>query len=123
MKRSGAMALTVLVAVFGILGILFTGVLERGSRPFGLGDYSGADLTALEAAYDQSGADGDLVELLKALCYRAEVEGDTGVGEEIARYGTELFDRARAEETDLSTLDEEPVMLELIGYLHDYGAQ
>ena len=41
---------------------------------------------------------------------------------DIAKYGSELLSRAKAGETDLSLLDEETVMLELIGLIKEYGA-
>jgi hypothetical protein len=41
----------------------------------------------------------------------------------ISRYGSELFRRAKTEETDLSTLDTEERMLLLLKSIRKYGAR
>lgn len=114
--------LSILMALIGVVACVLAVRLQKQQQPFGLGDYSGADISALEQRFEGSGSNDDLVELLKALCYKAEVAGDKSVAEAIAAYGTELYDRARAGEADLSALDEESVMLELLSLIKDYGA-
>ncbi len=114
--------LSVAMAVIGVVACVFAVRLQKQQQPFGLGDYSDADVAALEESFDRSGSDKDLVELLKALCYQAEVADNHSMDGDIAKYGSELLSRAKAGETDLSLLDEETVMLELIGLIKEYGA-
>lgn len=123
-KQGSARTLSVAMAAIMIVVILSVGLTQKGTREFGLGDYSGADIAGIEQRFQASGGDADLIELLKAMCYMAVVEGDESdaVTGAIEGYGTILLDRARAGRTDLQTLDDEAVMLELLEYIRGYGA-
>ncbi len=124
-KRAGgavAKMLSVVMGLIGIAAIMITANMQRESEPFGLGDYSDVDVVAMEQSFAESGTDSDLTELLKALCYRVEVLDDETVIADIEFYGTELLDRAKQGSTDLSLLDDEAVMLELLETIRRYGA-
>lgn len=90
---------------------------------FQLGDYSAVDVEQVRAAFEKDQSSENLVELLKVLCYQAVVEGDQAVEPEIAEYGTLLYDRARAEEVDLSSLGDDETMLELLHWIRQFGAK
>lgn len=122
-SRTLTLGLSILAGLIILLMILFIGQREKAQQPFGLGDYSSADMTKLTETFDQSGSNSDLVTLLTALCYKAKVEEDESVIPSIQKYGTELFNRAKSETADLQTLDTEERMLELIGLLKQYGAK
>ncbi len=116
-------SLSILVIVLITLLILFVGKSEKDQQPFGLGDYSGADLEELKIQYEATQSNESLVELLSALCYKAEVLKDESVIPLIAQYGTVLFNRAREEKVDLQKIDSEERMLELIRWIKMYGAK
>lgn len=126
MKNNGrilTLGLSVLAGLIILLMIFSIGQRKRAQQPFGLGDYSSADVENLVENFNQSGSNSDLVVLLGALCYKAKMEEDESVIPSIQSYGTELFDRARNETADLQTLDTEERMLELIGLLKQFGAK
>lgn len=116
--------LSALVALLCVAAVFIGSGLLRRQRGFSLGDFSGADVQALCQTYEQSGDVRDLITYLKALCYRAEVEQDETVTEEIARRGTTLLDLARAEEIDLEALGEaDETLLELLRTIRSHGAK
>lgn len=121
-KRTG-LFLSLLLAVIFMAVMLLAGAFSREAVPYQLGDYSSSDISALKEAYAQSGKANDLVSLLCALCYRAEVEADQAAAEDIAYYGTQLYDMARREEIDLgSVMGTEELSEELIRLIRKYGA-
>lgn len=126
MKNNGrtlTLGLSVLAGLIILLMIFSIRQRERAQQPFGLGDYSSADVEKLVENFNQSGSNSDLVVLLTALCYKAKVKEDESVIPSIQKYGTELFNRAKNETADLQTLDTEDRMLELISLLKQFGAK
>ena len=119
-------AVRVLSVVMVVLCMAAAGVgvrLSQEEKPFSLGDFSQVSLEETLEEFQRSLSSEDLVTLLKVLCWQA-VEGNNPEAEEmIARYGTELFDRARAGETDLSALGDDETMLELLRLIRSFGAE
>lgn len=119
-------AVRVLSVVMVVLCMAAAGVgvrLSQEEKPFSLGDFSQVSLEETLEEFQRSRSSEDLVTLLKVLCWQA-VEGNNPEAEEmIARYGTELFDRARAGETDLSALGDDETMLELLRLIRSFGAE
>ena len=119
-------AVRVLSVVMVVLCMAAAGVgvrLSQEEKPFSLGDFSQVSLEETLEEFQRSRSSEDLVTLLKVLCWQA-VEGNNPAAEEmIARYGTELFDRARAGETDLSALGDDETMLELLRLIRSFGAE
>lgn len=121
-KRAG-LFLSLLLAVIFMAVMLLAGTFSREAAPYQLGDYSRSDISALKEAYAQSGTADDLISLLCALCYRAEVEADQAASDDIAHYGTQLYDMARREEIDLgNVMGTEELSEELIRLIRKYGA-
>ncbi len=121
-KRAGLL-LSLLIAVIFMAVMLLAGAFSREAAPYRLGDYSSSNISTLKEAYTQSGTTDDLISLLCALCYRAEVESDQAAAEDIAHYGTQLYDMARREEIDLSNvMGTEELSEELIRLIRKYGA-
>lgn len=114
-----------LSVVVGLLCLCLSMFAVRAGKEeaFRLGDFSGVDVEEVRAAFDESQSSENLVELLKVLCYQAVVEGNESVQPQIAQYGTLLYDRAKAEEVDLSTLGDDETMMELLGYIRSFGAK
>ena len=119
-------AVRVLSVVMVVLCMAAAGVgvrLSQEEKPFSLGDFSQVSLEKTLEEFQRSRSSEDLVTLLKVLCWQV-VEGNNPEAEEmIARYGTELFDRARAGETDLSALGDDETMLELLRLIRSFGAK
>ena len=118
----------ILSLVTVLLCTVFCIVAARTARErdkeFGLGDYSEASIEEYEDSFANDPSSENLVELLKALCFKAEVQKEQSVISKIEKYGTILYDRARAEEIDLEKMDDEKgTILELLGYLKKYGAK
>ena len=96
--------------------------LSQKSAPFSLGDFSQVSLQEQLDAFQASQSNEDLVTLLKVLCWQA-VEDDNQAAELlIAEYGTLLYDRARAGQADLSALEDDETMLELLSLIRSFGA-
>ena len=123
-KQKSARALSLLVTVLCIAAVFFGSRLLRQQRGFPLGDFSGVSVTEARAAYEASGDARDLIAFLKVLCYQAEVESNPAVTDEIARYGTELLNMARAETVDLEQLGQsDDTLLDLLYLIRSYGAK
>ena len=122
-RRGQARILSITAALLCMLVTIFALRLSTQTEEgFGLGDYSGVSAQACLAAFEESGDSGDLVQLLKVLCYQAVVEGDEAAQPLIRQYGTQLYDRARAGE-DLSALGDDETMLELLRWIRSFGAK
>ena len=114
----------VTVLLCTVFCIIAAKTAREADKDFGLGDYSEASIEEYEKSFANDPGTDNLVELLKALCFKAEVQKDQSVTDKIAKYGTQLYDRARAGEIDLQKMDDEnETILELLGYLKKYGAK
>ena len=90
-RRGQARILSITAALLCMLVTIFALRLSTQTEEgFGLGDYSGVSAQACLAAFEESGDSGDLVQLLKVLCYQAVVEGDEAAQPLIRQYGTLL---------------------------------
>lgn len=114
-------AATLLMVALALAGTLLAGNLRQ--TPFEIGDYSGVDIAQAEADFAASGSNEDLILLLKALCWRYQVQGEEAAREPLLGYGQMLLDRARAETVDLETLDEPDVMLQVLEVIRGVGAR
>lgn len=122
-NRTAARILSVVMVVLCMAAAGVGVRLSQEEKPFSLGDFSQVSLEETLEEFQRSRSSEDLVTLLKVLCWQA-VEGNNPEAEEmIARYGTELFDRARAGETDLSALGDDETMLELLRLIRSFGAK
>ena len=122
-NRTAARILSVVMVVLCMAAAGVGVRLSQEEKPFSLGDFSQVSLEETLEEFQRSRSSEDLVTLLKVLCWQA-VEGNNPEAEEmIARYGTELFDRARAGETDLSALGDDETMLELLRLIRSFGAE
>lgn len=117
-----AIMLSVLSAVLCVAALLIGSAVIKGGQEFSLGDYHKADTGAMITAFEADGSNENLVALITALCYQAEVEGkDTG--DLINRYGSELLLRAKNGQADLQKINaDENLSLELIRLIRKYGA-
>ena len=123
-RRNLTRTLSVVVGLLCLCLSMFAVRASKGEEEaFRLGDFSGVDVEEVRAVFEESQSSEDLVELLKVLCYQAVVEGNESVEPQIAQYGTLLYDRAKAEEVDLSTLGDDETMMELLGYIRSFGAK
>jgi hypothetical protein len=105
-----------------IVGTLIASQLKQQASIFDIGDYSAISVDDAEAAYKNSKSTKDLLLLLKTLAYRQEVLGEKNLKNKIANYGTLLLDRAKTQDLDLSKLDEEHIMLQLLRIIRQAGA-
>ena len=120
--RTAARFLSLLVAVLCMAASAVGIRLSQKSAPFSLGDFSQVSLQEQLDAFQASQSNEDLVTLLKVLCWQA-VEDDNQAAELlIAEYGTLLYDRARAGQADLSALEDDETMLELLSLIRSFGA-
>jgi hypothetical protein len=119
---SKAVLLSVLSAVICIATLLIVSAALKNGQEFRLGDYHDADTGALITAFETNGSNENLVTLITALCYQAEVEGkDTG--DLIKQYGSELLLRAKNGQADLQKINaDEDLSLEIIRLIRKYGA-
>ena len=123
-RRNLTRLLSLVVAVLCMGLSIFAVRAGKGTQPeFQLGDFSGVSVEEKQKAFEESQSSEDLVELLKVLCYQAVVEENKAVEPLIVEYGTLLYDRARAEEVDLSTLGDDETMLELLRWIKSFGAK
>ena len=121
-NRTAARFLSLLVAVLCMAASAVGIRLSQKSAPFSLGDFSQVSLQEQLDAFQASQSNEDLVTLLKVLCWQA-VEDDNQTAELlIAEYGTLLYDRARAGQADLSALEDDETMLELLRLIRSFGA-
>jgi len=116
--------LSLLTVLLCFVAVFVGSRMMKAQEGFTMGDFSGIDPVATLAAYEESGDAKDLIHHLKVLCYKAEVEGDQSVIEEIETYGNELLAMAKAEEIDLEVLGEEDeTLLDLLSAIRSYGAR
>ena len=121
-NRTAARFLSLLVAVLCMAASAVGIRLSQKSAPFSLGDFSQVSLQEQLDAFQASQSNEDLVTLLKVLCWQA-VEDDNQTSELLsAEYGTLLYDRARAGQADLSALEDDETMLELLSLIRSFGA-
>ena len=120
-NRTAARFLSLLVAVLCMAASAVGIRLSQKSAPFSLGDFSQVSLQEQLDAFQASQSNEDLVTRLKVLCWQA-VEDDNQAAELlIAEYGTLLYDRARAGQADLSALEDDETMLELLSLIRSFG--
>ena len=115
--------------VFTLMMVLLLAVtyisarMRENEKPFDIGDFSGADRSASEAAFFEEGSDEKLIDLLKLLCYAYKIEGDETVVPQIREYGQMLLDRAKTGSTDLEKLDENGDVLQILNVIRSTGAK
>lgn len=121
-KKTRMMSLA--LSALCIAAVFIGSGLLRQREGFTLGDFSGVSAGETLAAYEKSEDARDLILYLKVLCYRAEVEGEAALSDEIAARGTELLNLAREETIDLEALgDEDETLLSLLKLIRSYGAK
>lgn len=125
MRTAGARMGTAfgLMLVLLAAGSLLAASLRQSQAPFDIGDLSGADWAAAREAFEESQSNGDLVTLVKILCYRWKVQADETAKPDIVRYGTLLLDRARAGDIDLEKADDPEIMLPVLAVVREAGAR
>ncbi|MEA4893816.1 MAG: hypothetical protein VB064_00975 [Oscillospiraceae bacterium] len=97
---------------------------KKGERQYNLGEYSSISISEAEEAFIKTQDNGDLIALLKVLCYNAVEKNDAAAKTKIKGYGSLLYDRARSGEIDLSkTGESDDNMLELLYWIQQYGAE
>ena len=123
-NQKKARLLSLLTVLLCFAAVFIGSRMMKAQEGFPLGDLSGIDPAVSLSAYEESGDAVDLIEYLKVLCYKAEVEGDQSCIEAIETYGTELLDMAKAETIDLEELGEQDEMLlDLLKIIRSYGAR
>ena len=113
--------MTMVVALMFLAATLLGGQLQQ--KPFDIGDLSGVDIAAAEAAFEQSRSNEDLVKLVKALCWRYRAAEDASAAEPLVHYGQMMLDRAKAEEIDLEFVDDANHMLQVLEVIRELGAK
>lgn len=121
-KKTNAHLYVAILVLLMIVGTLIASQLKQQASIFDIGDYSAISVDDAEAAYKNSKSTNDLLLLLKTLAYRQEVLGEKNLNNKIANYGTLLLDRAKTQDLDLSKLDEEHIMLQLLRIIRQAGA-
>lgn len=121
-KKTNAHLYVAILVLLMIVGTLIASQLKQQASIFDIGDYSAISVDDAEAAYKNSKSTKDLLLLLKTLAYRQEGLGENGLKNKIADYGTLLLDRAKTQDLDLSKLDEEHIMLQLLRIIRQAGA-
>ncbi|MGI6699248.1 MAG: hypothetical protein ACOX6G_02830 [Christensenellales bacterium] len=121
-KKTNAHLYVAILVLLMIVGTLIASQLKQQASIFDIGDYSAISVDDAEAAYQNSKSTNDLLLLLKTLAYRQEGLGENGLKNKIADYGTLLLDRAKTQDLDLSKLDEEHIMLQLLRIIRQAGA-
>lgn len=113
--------MTTVVALLFLMATLFGGQLQ--TKPFDIGDLSGVDIAAAEAAFAQSQTNEDLVKLVKALCWRYAAAEDESVKEPLVKYGQMMLDRAKEDTIDLEYVDNSDHMLQVLSVIRELGAK
>lgn len=121
-KKTNTHLYAAILVLLMIVGTLIASQLKQQASIFDIGDYSAISVDDAEAAYQNSKSTNDLLLLLKTLAYRQEVLGEKSLKNKIADYGTLLLDRAKTQDLDLSKLDEEHIMLQLLRIIRQAGA-
>lgn len=111
---------TLIVVMLFLAGGLLSGQLQP--EVFDIGDYSNADIAALEESFIQTQTNEDLVHLLKALAWQYKVNGNEAVADKLIDYGQMLLDRAKVEEVDLEFVDDPDHMLQVLKIVRELGA-
>lgn len=112
---------TLIVVLLFLAGGLLSGQLRP--ETFDIGDYSNADIAALEETFVQTQANEDLVHLVKALTWQYKVVGNEAVADKLIDYGQMLLDRAKAGVVDLETVDNPDHMLQVLKIVRELGAR
>ena len=123
MKRSKTTMLSLLLVAACMTAGILGARASRSEQGFSLGDFSGIQPLEAVEVFEQDPTNENLVHLLKALCYWAQVEGDEDVQPLIAEYGSLFYERVREEEADPSELGSDEEMMELLRWIDDYGAK
>lgn len=120
--KSSAIILSVILVLIMTAQLVVVKRWTNANKPLDIGDYSSYDVVTVEKTYTSSPTNENLLLLLKVLCYKDEVEENSQLGTLIKKYGSEIFKRAKDETIDLSTVDDEAVMTQIIEILRYYGA-
>jgi len=112
---------TLIVVLLFLAGGLLSGQLRP--ETFDIGDYSNADIAALEEIFAQTQANEDLVHLVKALAWQYKAVGNETVADKLIDYGQILLDRAKAEKVDLEFVDNPDHMLQVLKIVRELGAK
>ena len=120
MARRRGLILSLVTVLLCMTAAVFAGQIRRQGTPFPFAHLSEVSAEAAEETYAASKA---LIYLLKVLCCKAEVSGETTAGEKIAHYGTELLTLAKEGAIDLQELGEaDETLIELLRLIRSYGA-
>ena len=122
-SKAGYRSASILIGMICLLFTIIVPKLSQMQKPYGLGDYTQASIQENELQYLNSNDPKDLVELLKGQCFMVVVEKDESYEQDIEKYGTQLYDFVRYQGIDLSTLDKEENMMELLRCIKKYGAK
>ena len=107
----------ILSVTFGLITIMqmtAVGASRHNSEKFDIGDYSSYNVSQVEEQFLKQPTNSHLLLLIKVLCYQQEIQQNTSAGDLLEKYGNELLDRAKSEELDLQTIDDEKVMLQIL---------
>lgn len=122
--KNPAIILSVLMGFIVITQLLFVFINKNtAAKPLDIGDFSNYDVLEIEQQYKDRPTNDNLLLLIKVLCYESEVNNNEESRTLIKQYGSELFSRAKRNEIDLSSVDSEAVMLEIIRIIKYYGAR
>lgn len=120
MKKKMTIQTAIVVLLF-LAGTLIAGQPQQDA--FDIGDFSTADIGALETAFTETQSNEDLVVLVKALCWRYRVAQDTAAAQPLRSYGQMMLDRAKAETIDLEYVDDPEHMLQVLKVVRELGAR
>ena len=89
-----------------------------------MGDFSGLSLSEVEEKFQESPSNENLIFLLKVMYYKSNQEKNQDLSKDlIKKYGNELLLRAKEEKVDLSKVEEEEIMLEIIRFIKDFDGK
>lgn len=121
-KKTNVHLYVAILILLMIVGTFIANQLKQQASTFDIGDYSAISIDEAEAAYQNSKNTKDLLFLLKTLAYHQEVLGENDLKNKILNYGTILLDMVKIQDLDLSKLDEEHIMLQLLRVIRQAGA-
>ncbi len=115
--KSTAFFYSVLTGFIFLTVIFVTMSKSQNEQVFDIGNYSQYDVSLAESAFLSTSSNEDLLLLIKVLCYQYKNRGDNAAAQPLRKYGDILLSRAKSEEIDLQTVDNEEIMLKILGVI------
>ncbi len=115
--KSAGLFYPVLMGFIFLFVIYITMGKTHNEQDFDIGNYSQYQVGRVETAFLSTSSNEDLLLLIKVLCYEYKNRGNQGLAQPLKQYGKILLSRAKSGEVDLQTIDNEEVMLKILGVI------